>query len=88
MQGVYDSDDCRVFAEAFERGWELFLKTRRLTVQNIDVAPGALAFAILDVASNGERNARLIAVAAVARMAKYESKLLAERSLHRSRRAS
>jgi hypothetical protein len=88
MQGVYDSEDCRVFAEAFEHGWEIFLKTRRLTVQNIGVAKGALSFAILDAAATGERNARRLAMAAVARMAKYESKFLAERSFHRGRRAS
>jgi hypothetical protein len=85
MKVFYDSEDCQILARAFERGWEIFLKTRRLTVQNIGVAEGALSFAILDAASKGERNAHRLAMAAVARMAKYESKLLAERSLHRGR---
>lgn len=90
MSHVYDSDDCRILAEALDQAWAIFLRTGRLTTQNIDVAKAALTYALLEATQKGERNCRRLAVAAVARMAKYESKLRHTRStgLSRSRQSA
>ena len=71
MDGIYDSDDCRVFEKALDYAWEIFLRSGRLTSANHDVAKAALTYAILKSATD-ERHARRLAVAAVSRMAKYE----------------
>ena len=68
-------------AQALDQAWTIFLRTGRLTNQNVDVAKAALSYALLNAAENGERNVRRLAVAAVARMARYESKLRTARSL-------
>jgi hypothetical protein len=75
MSGAFDSGDCETFAKALDQAWAIFLKTGRLTSRNVDVARAALAYALLDAAEKGERNPRRLAVAAVGRMARYESKL-------------
>jgi hypothetical protein len=84
MDRAYDSDDCTILAKALEHAWEIFLKTKRLTAQNHDIAKGALSLAILEAAGIGERNPRRLAIAAVARMSKYEARVRAERSLFRA----
>jgi hypothetical protein len=90
MSSVYNAEDCKVLAEALDKAWEIYLRTGRLTVQNIDVAKAALTYALLDAAEKGERNVRRLAVAAVGRMAKYEVKLRSARSVgfHSSSRQS
>ena len=42
MNLAYTSEDCNIFAEALERAWEMYLKTGRLTKDNLDVAEAAL----------------------------------------------
>lgn len=79
---AYDSEDCRVFAQALDHAWEMFLKTKRLTSRNIDTAKAALAYAILHEASDGQRNPRSLAAAAVARMANHETQVRQQRSWH------
>src|SRR3954462_1526276 len=78
MNRAFSSEECVAFERAMEIGWDFFLKAKRLTVQNRDVAKGALAYAILEC-SDGENvidiNPRALAMHAVARMAKYEVKL-------------
>jgi hypothetical protein len=69
---VFDSDDCRLFARALGHAWEMFLQARGLRGDNIDTAKGALTYAIFHEAQNGERNARRLAIAAVARMSRFE----------------
>jgi hypothetical protein len=81
MSHAYDSDDCRVFATALDQAWAIYLRTGRLTSRNVDVAKAALAYALLEAAQTGERNPRRLAIAAVGRMSKYESKLRYARSL-------
>lgn len=85
MDRAFDSEDCTVMAKALDQAWEIFLKTKRLTSQNHDIAKGALSLAIMDAAGGGERNPRRLAISAVARMSKYEARLIDERSLFRSR---
>lgn len=80
MSGVYDAEDCKTLSEALDKAWEIYLRTGRLTAQNVDIAKAALAYALLDAAETGERNVRRLAIAAVGRMAKYEGKLRYVRS--------
>lgn len=87
MDGAFNSDDCRVFAKALDYAWEIFLKSGRLTSGNHDIARAALTLAIFESAGN-ERNPRRLAIAAVARMGKYEHSLKAQRALHLGRHAS
>jgi hypothetical protein len=72
MNSVFDSDDCHLLARALENAWEMVLKTGGLTADNLDTAKAALTYAICHEAQNGERNARRLAVAAVARMSRFE----------------
>jgi hypothetical protein len=81
MGRAFDTDDCLLFSKALDCAWEIFLKTKRLTSQNYDIAKGALSYAILEAAAEGERRPRRLAIAAVTRMAKYEAQLQAGRSL-------
>src|SRR3954471_12463943 len=83
MSTVSNSDDCNIFAKAMDLAWQIFLKTGRLTNSNIDVAKAALAYAMLESAEKGERHPRRLAIAAVGRMARYESKLRLARSATR-----
>jgi hypothetical protein len=84
MSLAYRSEDCRAFAKALELAWEIFLRTGRLTSQNIDVAKAALSYSIFEAAENGQRNPRILAIAAVACMANHEARIKRERSWHRS----
>jgi hypothetical protein len=72
MNSVFDSDDCRLLERALDHAWEMFLKAGGLTADNLDTAKGALTYAIFHEAHDGERNARRLAIAAVARMSKFE----------------
>lgn len=67
MSAAYNSEDCVLLSKALEQAWELFLKTRGLTFDNVDTARASLTYAILDAASKGERNPRRLAFGAVAR---------------------
>ena len=84
MSSVYDSEDCRVFAEALDKACKIFVRTGRLTATNSDVVKAALTFAILEAAQKSERNVQRLAVGAVARMARFEVQTQAERSLIQS----
>src|SRR4051794_14316143 len=72
MNSAFDSDDCRAFARALDYAWEIFLRAGGLTAYNLDTAKGTLTYAILHEAQNGQRNARRLAIAAVAQMAQFE----------------
>jgi hypothetical protein len=87
VRSAFDSNDCRIFAEALELAWEIFLKTGRLTSANVDIAKAALTRAMLEAAEKGERNTRRLAIAAVGGMARFEGKLRSER-LHSGGRRS
>jgi hypothetical protein len=80
MSPAFRSEDCRAFAKALEHAWDIYLRTGRLTSQNIDVAKAALSYSILDAAKNGQRNPRVLAIAAVACMANHEARIKRERS--------
>jgi hypothetical protein len=72
MNIAFDSDDCRLFAQALDHAWEIFLKAGGLTAHNLDTAKASLTYAIFHAARDGERNPRRLAMAAVARMSKFE----------------
>src|SRR5882757_6438406 len=72
---AYDTEDCAVLAKALDHAWELYLKSQRLTAGNLDLAKGAVAYAVLEVARMGERNARQIAKEAIARVSEHERRL-------------
>jgi hypothetical protein len=80
MNVSYTSEDCDVFAQALEHAWEMFLKTGRLTKDNLDTAQAALSYAILQAAAGGERNARRLAIVAVANVDAIEPRIRMERS--------
>ena len=37
---IYTSEDCNIFAKALDFAWEIYLKTGRLTKDNLDTAKG------------------------------------------------
>ncbi len=81
---AYNADDCTVFAKALDHAWELYLKSKRLTTRNLDLAKGAIAYAVLDVARmGGERNPRRLAKAAIARVSEHEQRLQSLRDMKR-----
>jgi hypothetical protein len=79
MNIVYDSEDCRLFAQALDVAWRIFLNAGALTTDNIDTAKAALTYAIFNAAESGERHPRRLAVAAVARMPKFEAVVAQQR---------
>jgi phosphoribosylanthranilate isomerase len=76
---AFDSADCQTMASALDLAWEMFVKSGGLTPQNVGTAHAALARGILDVAGNGERNTRRLAISAVARFARHQEEVSAER---------
>ena len=81
MSAAYNSQDCELLANALEQAWELFLKSRGLTFENVDTARASLAYAILDAASKGERNPRRLAFGAVARVPEFEPEIRKHRCM-------
>ena len=77
---VYTSEDCNIFAKALDFAWEIYLKTGRLTKDNLDTAKGALSYGILQAAKTGERNARRLAMVAIAHADAIEPRIRMERS--------
>jgi len=59
---------------------KLFLKTGRLTRDNLDTAKAALTYCILQAVADGERNCRRLAIRAVARADAVEPRIRLERS--------
>jgi hypothetical protein len=84
MDVSYTSEDCDVFAKALKHAWEIYLKTGRLTKDSLDTAQAALSYAILQAAASGERNARRLAIVAVANVDAIEPRIRLERSWSRS----
>ena len=80
MNLAYTSEDCNIFAEALERAWEMYLKTGRLTKDNLDTAKAALSYAILQAAAAGERNARRLAIVGIAHVDAIEPRIRMQRS--------
>jgi len=80
---AYTTNDCEIFAQALDHAWEMFLKTGRLTGDNLDTAMGALAYCILQAAAGGERNPRRLAISAVAHVDAIEPRIRLERSWSR-----
>jgi len=80
MNLAYTSEDCNIFAEALERAWEMYLKTGRLTKDNLDTAKAALLYAILQAAVAGERNARRLAILGIAHVDSIEPRIRMHRS--------
>jgi hypothetical protein len=80
MNHVYDSNDCAIFSEALSHAWQMYLRAGLLNPSTIDIAEAALTYAIFDAAANGQRNARRLAIAAFARVDRYQTWIRAERS--------
>ena len=79
----YNNDECTVLAKALDHAWELYLKSKRLTAHNLDLAKGAVAYAVMEAARMGGDNPRQIAKAAIARVGEHEQRLQAERAIRR-----
>ena len=80
---AYDTEECTLLAKALDHAWELYLKSKRLTAYNLDLAKGAIAYAVMDVARKGGGNPRQIAKAAMPRVSMHERRLQAERAIRR-----
>lgn len=80
---AYDTEECSLLAKALDHAWELYLKSKRLTAYNLDLAKGAIAYAVMDAARRGGDNPRQIAKAAMARVGEHERRLQAERAIRR-----
>ena len=79
MSAAFNSEDCVLLGKALEQAWELFLKTRGLTSDNVDTARASLTYAILDAASKGERDPHRLAFGAVARVPEFEPEIRKQR---------
>jgi hypothetical protein len=57
MNIAFDSDDCRLFAQALDHAWDIFLKAGGLTTHNLDTAKASLTYAIFTqlMAANAAR---------------------------------
>ena len=80
---AYDTEECTLLAKSLDHAWELYLKSKRLTAYNLDLAKGAIAYAVMDVAWKGGGNPRQIAKAAMPRVSVHEQRLQAERAIRR-----
>ena len=80
---AYDTEECTLLAKSLDHAWELYLKSKRLTAYNLDLAKGAIAYAVMDVARKGGGNPRQIAKAAMTRVSVHEQRLQAERAIRR-----
>jgi hypothetical protein len=77
---AFSTDQLSLVEKALDYAWELYLKSRRLTTENLDLAKGAVAYAVLDAArSEGDRNPRQLAKAAVTRVVEHERRLRLQR---------
>lgn len=68
MATAFTSDECNVLALALDTAWDIFLHSKRLESANIDVTKAALTRSILAGYESGERNARRLAITAVAQL--------------------
>jgi hypothetical protein len=57
---------------AFRRAWKALLKQERVSAQNVERLPVVLMEAIIQGIQSGERQARNLAAAAMARTTRYE----------------
>jgi hypothetical protein len=85
---AYDTSDCAVFSQALEYAFAMYMQAGRLTPKTLDFAGGALSYAILDAAAGGQRNPRVLAIAAVANVGRYEKRLRESRSWVRASTAA
>jgi hypothetical protein len=83
---AYDTEECTLLAKSLDHAWELYLKSKRLTAYNLDLAKGAIAYAVMDVARKGG-DPRQIAKAAMTRVSLHEQRLQAERAIRREQRS-
>jgi hypothetical protein len=72
MRGAISSDECDIVSQALEQAWEIFLKAQRLDRCNHDIARPTLLYGILEASKDGERNARRLAMRAVASFDRLE----------------
>jgi hypothetical protein len=82
---AYDTEECSLLAKALDHAWELYLKSKRLTAHNLDLAKGAIAYAVMEVARMGGDNPRQIAKAAMTCVSEHEQRSQAERAIRRER---
>jgi len=80
MTAVFSSTECDTLEKALDVAWEIYLRSGKLDRLNIDTAKAALTRAILDGFESGERNARRLAIAAVANIEQYEAQIIRRRT--------
>jgi hypothetical protein len=68
MTGAYSSDECNVLAQALDVAWDICRQSGQLEACGIETVKAELTRSILTNYEAGERNARRLAIAAVAQL--------------------
>lgn len=76
---AFDAQECRTLAAAFDLAWDMLQKSGRFGDDEVDIAKGALARALLDGAQCGHQNARQLATFAIGWFERYRKEVAAER---------
>lgn len=70
MNNAFSSDECDLLAEALDMAWDICRRSGDLERRNFDDTKSALTRSILAGYEGGERNARRLAILAVATLDK------------------
>lgn len=75
MTAAFSSDECNLLEEALDIAWDIVLHSGKLDGFRLETAKAALTRAILNGYERGERNARRLAIAAVAQLETYAARV-------------
>jgi hypothetical protein len=75
MTAAFSSDECNLLEQALDAAWDIILHSGQLDGFNLETAKAALTRAILTGYESGERNARRLAIAAVAQIETYAARV-------------
>jgi hypothetical protein len=74
---VFDESDCDRMERALLRAYQLFMKSGRLSTENLSITKATLSRAIMHAMERGERNETRLAMYAVNTFTTYSSDILA-----------
>lgn len=75
MNAAFSSDECNLLEQALDVAWDIVLHSGKLDGYRLETAKAALTRAILTGFENGERNARRLAIGAVAQLETYATRV-------------
>jgi len=75
MSAAFTSDECNLLAEALDDAWDIALRSGQLDGYRLEAAKSALTRAILTGFESGERNARRLAIVAVAQLESFADRM-------------